>query len=157
MRKIEATIRPYKLDEVKDCLSEAGVQGITVSEVKGYGALKGTSHYRGVRYVVDLHPMVKLEIVVPDAQVADLVRNIEKAARTGRVGDGRIFVTPVLDAVRIRTGEHGSSTIELSTTPREDDLAQAPQSHPRHIGRRVSSVVKDRHPLPDAGTEVVAR
>jgi nitrogen regulatory protein P-II 1 len=147
MKKIDAIIRPHKLDEVKECLSDAGVQGIMVSEVKRLAALKSTAHYRGAEFTIDLCPMIKLEIVVPDAQVASVVRNIEKAARTGRAGDGRIFVTPVYDAIRIRTGEHGSSTVEVSTAAHGRELAQAAGSSARHVA--AAAVVKS-HALSSA-------
>jgi nitrogen regulatory protein P-II 1 len=137
MKKIEATIKPYTLDEVKDCLSEAGVQGMTVSEVRGFGGPKGIRRYRGAEFAVDLHPMVKLEIVVADEQVASVARTIEKAARTGQVDDGRISVTPVHDAIRIRTGEHGLSAIEHSTPEASAELAQVAESHAAHVGAMV--------------------
>ena len=112
MKKIEAIIKPFKLDEVKEALSQAGVQGMTVTEVKGFGRQKGhTELYRGAEYVVEFLPKVKLEILVDDAAVAAVVDAIIRAARTGRVGDGKIFIQPVADAVRIRTGEHGSGAI----------------------------------------------
>ena len=112
MKKIEAIIKPFKLDEVKESLSAVGVQGITVSEVKGFGRQKGhTELYRGAEYVVDFLPKVKLEIIVRDEQVADVVETIEKAAKTGRIGDGKIFVLPVDEVIRIRTGEKGEDAI----------------------------------------------
>ena len=112
MRLIKAIIKPFKLDEVRDALNEVGVQGMTVSEVKGYGRQKGhTELYRGAEYVVDLLPKVKLEVVVPDDLVATAVDAITQAASTGRIGDGKIFVIPVEDAVRIRTGERGESAL----------------------------------------------
>jgi nitrogen regulatory protein P-II 1 len=112
MKKIEAIIKPFKLDEVKEALSKRGVSGMTVSEVKGFGRQKGhTEVYRGAEYVVDLLPKVKLEILVPDDQVAPTVETLVDAARTGRIGDGKIFVLPVQDVVRIRTGEIGESAI----------------------------------------------
>ena len=105
MKKIEAIIKPFKLDEVKDALNEIGVQGITVSEVKGFGRQKGhTELYRGAEYVVDFLPKVKLEIIVSDNVVDKVIETIEKSAKTGRIGDGKIFVTEVLEVVRIRTG-----------------------------------------------------
>ena len=112
MKKIEAIIKPFKLDEVKDALQEAGLQGITVTEVRGFGRQKGhTELYRGAEYVVDFLPKVKIEIVVPDSQVERMVEAIVTAARTGRIGDGKIFVSPVENAIRIRTGEEGDNAI----------------------------------------------
>ena len=112
MKKIEAVIKPFKLDEVKDALNEAGIMGITVTEVKGFGRQKGhTELYRGAEYVIDFLPKVKIEVVVRDEMVPGVVSAIEKAARTGRIGDGKIFVTHVEEAVRIRTGERGESAI----------------------------------------------
>ena len=112
MRLIKAIIKPFKLDEVRDALNDVGVQGMTVSEVKGYGRQKGhTELYRGAEYVVDLLPKVKLEVVVPDDLVASAVAAISQAASTGRIGDGKIFVVPVEDAIRIRTGERGESAL----------------------------------------------
>ena len=110
MKKVEAIIKPFKLDEVKENLNAIGVRGLTVSEVKGFGRQKGhTELYRGAEYVVDFLPKVKLEIIVNEEMVAKVVETIEKAARTGRIGDGKIFVTPVEEVVRIRTGERGRS------------------------------------------------
>ena len=112
MKKVEAIIKPFKLDEVKESLSSIGVQGLTVSEVKGFGRQKGhTELYRGAEYVVDFLPKVKLEIIVKDEQVSQVVEAIMKAAKTGRIGDGKIFVLPVDEVVRIRTGERGSDAI----------------------------------------------
>lgn len=112
MKKVEAIIKPFKLDEVKENLNAVGVRGLTVSEVKGFGRQKGhTELYRGAEYVVDFLPKVKLEIIVTEDQVAKVVETIEKAARTGRIGDGKIFVTPVEEVVRIRTGERGEDAI----------------------------------------------
>ena len=112
MKKVEAIIKPFKLDEVKDALSEVGVQGMTVTEVKGFGRTGGKREvYRGSAYVVDFVPKVKVEVVVPDDLVAALVEAVEKAAKTGRIGDGKIFVTPIEEAVRIRTGERGEDAI----------------------------------------------
>ncbi len=108
MRLIKAIIKPFKLDEVRNALNDGGVQGITVSEVTGYGRQKGhTELYRGAEYVVDLLPKVKIEVVVNDDLVATAVDAISQAAATGRIGDGKIFVIPVEDAIRIRTGERG--------------------------------------------------
>ena len=112
MKKIEAIIKPFKLDEVKEALQEVGVQGITVTEAKGFGRQKGhTELYRGAEYVVDFLPKVKIEIVVDESRVEASVDAIQKAARTGRIGDGKIFITDVLDVVRIRTGETGPAAI----------------------------------------------
>ena len=112
MKKVEAIIKPFKLDEVKEGLSAVGVQGLTVSEVKGFGRQKGhTELYRGAEYVVDFLPKVKLEIIVRDEQVGEVIDAIEKAARTGRIGDGKIFVVPVEEVIRIRTGERGGNAV----------------------------------------------
>ncbi len=112
MKKIDAIIKPFKLDEVKESLSALGIQGITVTEVKGFGRQKGhTELYRGAEYVVDFLPKVKLEILCKNDMVANVVAAIEKTARTGRIGDGKIFVTSVEEVVRIRTGERGDQAI----------------------------------------------
>jgi nitrogen regulatory protein P-II 1 len=112
MKKIEAIIKPFKLDEVKEALNEVGLQGITVLEAKGFGRQKGhTELYRGAEYVVDFLPKVKLEIVLDDSLVERAVEAIMAAARTGRIGDGKIFITPVEEAIRIRTGEKGTEAI----------------------------------------------
>ncbi|HUY29085.1 MAG TPA: P-II family nitrogen regulator [Candidatus Binataceae bacterium] len=112
MKKVEAIIKPFKLDEVKEALSSIGVQGLTVSEVKGFGRQKGhTELYRGAEYVVDFLPKVKLEIIVSDELAAQVVETIERAARTGRIGDGKIFVMPMEEVVRIRTGERGANAL----------------------------------------------
>ncbi len=112
MKKVEAIIKPFKLDEVKDALTEVGVQGMTVTEVKGFGRTGGKKEvYRGSAYVVDFVPKVKVEVVVPDEMVHPVVEAIEKSAKTGRIGDGKIFVTPIDEAVRIRTGERGRDAI----------------------------------------------
>ena len=112
MKKIEAIIKPFKLDEVKDALNEIGIQGITVSEVKGFGRQKGhTELYRGAEYVVDFLPKVKMEIILMDSLVPKVIETIERSAKTGRIGDGKIFVTEVLEVVRIRTGERGEAAI----------------------------------------------
>jgi nitrogen regulatory protein P-II 1 len=112
MKKIEAIIKPFKLDEVREALSEIGVTGLTVTEVKGFGRQKGhTELYRGAEYVVDFLPKVKIEIVVSDAVVEGAIDAIVKAARTGKIGDGKIFVTAVEQVVRIRTGELDESAI----------------------------------------------
>ena len=112
MKKIEAIIKPFKLDDVKDALHEVGVSGITVTEVKGFGRQKGhTELYRGAEYVVDFLPKVKVEVVVEDSLATRTVEAIEAAARTGRIGDGKIFVTAVEQAIRIRTGDRGEDAI----------------------------------------------
>jgi nitrogen regulatory protein P-II 1 len=112
LKKIEAIIKPFKLDEVKEALNEVGIQGITVSEVKGFGRQKGhTELYRGAEYVVDFIPKIKMEIIVNDEIVGKVVETIEQAAKTGRIGDGKIFVSSVEDVVRIRTGERGEDAI----------------------------------------------
>ena len=112
MKKIEAIIKPFKLDEVKEALQEVGVQGITVTEAKGFGRQKGhTELYRGAEYVVDFLPKVKIEIVLPDELVERAVEAIRKAAQTGRIGDGKIFVTDAAEAMRIRTGERGIEAV----------------------------------------------
>jgi nitrogen regulatory protein PII len=112
MKKIEAIIKPFKLDEVKEALAKAGVQGLTVTEVKGFGRQKGhTELYRGAEYVVDFLPKVKIEVLLDDAKVQQVVEVITTAARTGRIGDGKIFVLPIGDVIRIRTGEHGSDAV----------------------------------------------
>jgi nitrogen regulatory protein P-II 1 len=112
MRKVEAIVKPFKLDDVKEALGEAGIHGLTVSEVKGFGRQKGhTESYRGAEYIVDFLPKMKIEIVVPDGLVPRVVEAIERAARTGRIGDGKIFVTPVEEAIRIRTGERGEGAV----------------------------------------------
>jgi|TARA_B100000470_G_C19393637_1_gene216687 nitrogen regulatory protein P-II 1 len=112
MKKIEAIIKPFKLDEVKDKLNEIGVKGITVTEVKGFGRQKGhTELYRGAEYVVDFLPKIKMEIIIDDSLVEDVVNSIVKSAQTGRIGDGKIFVTDLKETVRIRTGERGKDAI----------------------------------------------
>ncbi|MBN2429793.1 MAG: P-II family nitrogen regulator [Deltaproteobacteria bacterium] len=112
MKKVECIIKPFKLDEVKEALSEIGIQGITVSEVKGFGRQKGhTELYRGAEYVVDFIPKIKMEIVVSDDLIGKVVETIEEVARTGRIGDGKIFVLPVEEAVRIRTGDRGEDAL----------------------------------------------
>jgi nitrogen regulatory protein P-II 1 len=112
MKKIEAVIKPFKLDEVREALSEIGVSGLTVTEVKGFGRQKGhTELYRGAEYVVDFLPKVKVEVVVPDNLVERAIEAVVKAARTGKIGDGKIFVTQLDQAVRIRTGEAGAEAV----------------------------------------------
>jgi nitrogen regulatory protein P-II 1 len=112
MKRIEAIVRPHKLDEIKEALFDAGVKGMTVSEVKGFGRTGGRREvYRGSAYVVDFVPKVKLEIVVPDDLVRVIVEAIEQSAKTGKIGDGKVFVGDVLHAVRIRTGEHGEDAV----------------------------------------------
>jgi nitrogen regulatory protein P-II 1 len=112
MKKIEAIIKPFKLDEVKEALQEMGLQGITVTEAKGFGRQKGhTELYRGAEYVVDFLPKVKVELVLADEMLEKALETIQNAARTGRIGDGKIFVTTIEDAVRIRTGETGTDAL----------------------------------------------
>jgi nitrogen regulatory protein P-II 1 len=112
VKKVEAIIKPFKLDEVKQALSEVGVAGLTATEVKGFGRQKGhTELYRGAEYVVDFLPKVKVEVVVSDAMAAKVVEVIERAAKTGRIGDGKIFVVPVEEVIRIRTGERGEDAL----------------------------------------------
>ena len=112
MKKIEAIIKPFKLDEVKEALQDVGVQGITVTEAKGFGRQKGhTELYRGAEYVVDFLPKIKVEVVVADDQLSPALEAIQAAARTGRIGDGKIFVSSIDEAIRIRTGERGADAI----------------------------------------------
>ncbi len=112
MKKVEAIIKPFKLDEVKEALSEIGVQGMTVTEVKGFGRTGGKKEvYRGSAYVVDFVPKVKLEIIVKDDLVLQVIETISNAAKTGRIGDGKIFITPIDEVIRIRTGERGEDAI----------------------------------------------
>ena len=112
MKKIEAIIKPFKLDEVKSALAEVGIQGLTVSEVKGFGRQKGhTELYRGAEYTIDFLPKVKIEVVVPDDKCEKVVETIQASAKTGRIGDGKIFIIPIEDVVRIRTGERSEAAI----------------------------------------------
>jgi len=112
MKKIEAIIKPFKLDEVKDALNDIGIKGMTVSEVKGYGRQKGhTEIYRGAEYVVDFIPKIRLDIIVQDEMVDQVIDVIIEKSRTGKIGDGKIFVTPVERVIRVRTGETGSEAI----------------------------------------------
>ena len=112
MKKVEAIIKPFKLDDVREALSDVGVTGLTVSEVKGFGRQKGhTELYRGAEYVVDFLPKIKLETVLSEDQVEICIEAITKAAHTGRIGDGKIFVTPIEQVIRIRTGEEGESAV----------------------------------------------
>jgi len=112
MKLIQAIIKPFKMDEVKDALNEIGIEGITISEVKGFGRQKGhTELYRGAEYVVDFIPKIKMEIAISDEQVTKVVETIQNAAKTGRIGDGKIFIIPLEEAIRIRTGETGSDAI----------------------------------------------
>jgi nitrogen regulatory protein P-II 1 len=112
MKKIEAIIKPFKLDEVKDALGQLGIQGMTVSEVKGFGRTGGKKEvYRGSAYVVDFVPKVKVEVVVSESQVGQVIETILKAAKTGRIGDGKIFVVPIEEAIRIRTDERGEAAV----------------------------------------------
>lgn len=112
MKKVEAIIKPFKLDEVKESITNLGIKGMTVSEVKGFGRQKGhTELYRGAEYVVDFLPKIKIEVVVEDDDVQGLINAIQESAKTGRIGDGKIFVTPVEQIIRIRTGETGENAI----------------------------------------------
>jgi nitrogen regulatory protein PII len=112
VKKVEAIIKPFKLDDVKDALHEVGVSGMTVTEVKGFGRQKGhTELYRGAEYVIDFLPKVKIEVVVEDGMAANVVEAIANAARTGRIGDGKIFVSPIEQAIRIRTGDQGPDAV----------------------------------------------
>lgn len=112
MKKVEAIIKPFKLDEVKESLNSLGVRGLTVSEVKGFGRQRGhTELYRGAEYVVDFLPKVKLEIIVEEDLAASVIEAIEKAANTGRIGDGKIFLSSIEDVIRIRTGERGKDAV----------------------------------------------
>ena len=112
MKKVEAIIKPFKLDEVKDALQEIGLKGITVTEVKGFGRQRGhTELYRGAEYIVDFLPKVKIELIIEDQQLDTAIEAIQKAAHTGRIGDGKIFISPIEDAIRIRTGERGAEAI----------------------------------------------
>jgi nitrogen regulatory protein P-II 1 len=112
MKKIEAIIKPFKLDDVKDALQHINIQGMTITEVKGFGRQKGhTEIYRGAEYVVDFIPKVKLELILDDSQVPQVLKIIQESARTGKIGDGKIFVLPVDEVIRIRTGETGQTAI----------------------------------------------
>ena len=112
MRKVEAIIKPFKLDEVKEALHEIGIQGMTVTEVKGFGRQKGhTELYRGAEYVVDFLPKIKIEVAVPDEMAEKVAQAIVAAANTGRIGDGKIFILPMEDVIRIRTGERGPDAV----------------------------------------------
>jgi len=112
VKKVEAIIKPFKLDDVREALADAGVQGMTITEVKGFGRQKGHAEtYRGAEYVVDFLPKVKVEVIVDDDQVHAVVEAVENAAKTGRIGDGKIFVLPIDEAIRIRTGERGPGAV----------------------------------------------
>jgi nitrogen regulatory protein P-II 1 len=112
MKKIEAIIKPFKLDDVKDALGRLGIQGMTIQEVKGFGRQRGhTELYRGAEYVVDFLPKVKIEVLVDDDKVESVVAMVQETAQTGRIGDGKVFITPVEEAVRIRTGERGAAAL----------------------------------------------
>jgi nitrogen regulatory protein P-II 1 len=112
VKKVEAIIKPFKLDDVREALAGAGVQGMTITEVKGFGRQKGHAEtYRGAEYVVDFLPKVKVEVIVDDDQVHAVVEAVENAAKTGRIGDGKIFVLPIDEAIRIRTGERGPGAV----------------------------------------------
>ena len=112
MKKVEAIIKPFKLDEVKDALNDLGIQGMTVTEVKGFGRQKGhTELYRGAEYVIDFIPKIKIEIVTSDSLAQKVIETVEKVAKTGKIGDGKIFVYAIDDIIRIRTGERGESAV----------------------------------------------
>jgi nitrogen regulatory protein P-II 1 len=112
MKKIDAIIKPFKIDDVKDSLNEIGIKGITVSEVKGFGRQKGhTELYRGAEYVVDFLPKIKMEIIVSDSQLENAIETLMQSVQTGRIGDGKLFVTDVVDVIRIRTGERGEDAV----------------------------------------------
>lgn len=112
MKKIEAIIKPFKLDEVKNALTKIGVQGMTVTEVKGFGRQKGhTEVYRGAEYKIDFLPKVKIEVIVTDEIIIQVIETIERAAKTGKIGDGKVFVSPVEEVIRIRTGERGRDAL----------------------------------------------
>jgi nitrogen regulatory protein P-II 1 len=112
MKKIEAIIKPFKLDEVKDALQALDIKGLTITEVKGFGRQKGhTEIYRGAEYIVDFIPKVKLELILDDGQVPTVLKTLQESARTGKIGDGKIFVLPVEEVIRIRTGESGAAAI----------------------------------------------
>ena len=112
MKKIEAIIKPYKLDDVKEALNAMGIKGMTITEVKGYGRQKGHKEiYRGAEYIVDFIPKVKMEIIVDATQLNEIIETIQKAAHTGKIGDGKIFVLPVEEVIRVRTGEKGKEAI----------------------------------------------
>ena len=112
MKKVEAIIKPFKLEEIKEALNELGLQGITVLEAKGFGRQKGhTELYRGAEYIVDFLPKVKIELIIEDQQLEAAIEAIQKAAHTGRIGDGKIFISSIEDAIRIRTGERGTEAI----------------------------------------------
>ncbi len=112
MKKIEAIIKPFKLDEVKNALTKIGVQGMTITEVKGFGRQKGhTEVYRGAEYTIDFLPKVKIELITPDDIIPQIIETLERAAKTGKIGDGKIFISPVEEVIRIRTGERGRDAI----------------------------------------------
>ena len=112
MKKVEAIIKPFKLDDVKEALNEIGIQGMTISEVKGYGRQKGHKEvYRGAEYVVDFIPKIKIEIIVQSERVKEVMETIQKAAYTGKIGDGKIFILPMEEVIRVRTGEKGEDAI----------------------------------------------
>ncbi len=112
MKRIEAIIKPFKLDEVKDALNKIGIQGMTVTEVKGFGRQKGHAElYRGAEYIVDFIPKIKIDIIVPDDRVEDIIEVIMNAARTGKIGDGKIFVSNIEELIRIRTGQRGNDAL----------------------------------------------
>jgi nitrogen regulatory protein P-II 1 len=112
MKKIEAIVKPFKLEEIKNALTQIGVQGMTITEVKGFGRQKGhTEVYRGAEYKIDFIPKVKIELIISDELVTQVIETIERAAKTGKIGDGKIFLSPIEEAIRIRTGERGKDAI----------------------------------------------
>ena len=135
MKKIEAVIKPFKLDEVKEALQEVGLQGITVTEAKGFGRQKGhTELYRGAEYVVDFLPKVKIEIVLGDDMVEKAIEAIRRAAQTGRIGDGKIFVSTIEEAIRIRTGESGLDAIWIAGLTAFDSVSPKAEIRPAPRG-----------------------
>ena len=139
MKKIEAIIKPFKLDEVKEALQEVGLQGITVTEAKGFGRQKGhTELYRGAEYVVDFLPKVKIEIVLGDDMLEKAVEAIRRAAQTGRIGDGKIFVSNIEEAIRIRTGESGGRHLTRSASP-----SRSPRPDSARKGMHAMTTAKD--------------
>src|SRR5215475_8105720 len=143
MKKVEAVIKPFKLDDVKDRLREIGVQGMTVSEVKGFGRTGGKKEvYRGSAYVVDFVPKVKVEIIVPNDNLQQVVAAITEAARTGKIGDGKIFVTPVDEVIRIRTGETGEDAIQLANSAIRSGNSKPPEVRPKMNPKELKDYVE---------------
>jgi nitrogen regulatory protein PII len=161
MKKLEAIIKPFKLEEVKEALSEISIEGMTVSEVKGFGRQKGhTEIYRGSEYTVDFLPKIKIEVVVSDGQVASAVETIAKAAKTGKIGDGKIFVIPVEESVRIRTDEKGDAAVQnRRRTPiiQQSQTGGDIKSSPVFLGQRVSTTTAVRLSRPEASSASLTR